>query len=363
MKNQKKTIFTILKSSVLLLFLITFISCSSQDKKYIDSETIIDKSQNNSLYTSEVLDELFEIKNGTYKDIGGTNYEKYSLLEIGIVNDKKNKSILSKNMRRYLLLFDRNILRDTLKIDIGFDYSIYHDNKNDKDRIYVGKYSSQTEYFQVLQVYKISQNIKIEKYNLSIDTFCPIPNDYISDDDSNYKFGIANESKKQDAKIEANDYLLFQKELLYQFILNDINERNILSVNARSKIETVVHNYYNAKDFNTKEFHQRILKGATTNKKYVELLPIWLNSIQTLDLDDVIPHDDVPNWRYPYDEINSFKPVLLLYTDLADTDKTYSIPFYHMALYTSLVSWKKRKSFFEEIEQVKIKIKSEIIQN
>lgn len=114
-----------------------FHSCHSQDKKHIDCETIIGKSQNNSLYTSEVLDGLFEIKNGTYKDIGGTNHEKYSLLEIGIVNDKKNKSILSKNMRRYLLVFKLNNTQNLIDKD---DYETTVDTDKKYQTILLYKY-------------------------------------------------------------------------------------------------------------------------------------------------------------------------------------------------------------------------------
>ena len=161
------------------------------------------------------------------------------------------------------------------------------------------------------------------------------------------------------SKNTGDDYLLFQRELLNQFLLNNITAENVLTTNSKNKIVKIVDQYFSAKDFNTDKFHERMSAGSDS-KKYKELLPVWKNSLLQLDFDAIVPHDDLPNWKYPFEEISDFKPVINLYKDIPGSTATDK-PFYHIVLYTTLMSWTERKKIFKDIEFLKNKIRAESV--
>lgn len=106
----------------------------------------------------------------------------------------------------------------------------------------------------------------------------------------------------------------------------------------------IVDEFFSAKDFNTANFHKRMSAGSDI-KKFQEILPIWKNVLLQLDFDAMILHDDVPSWKYPFYEISVLQPVMNLYKNIP-TNTATDIPFYHMALYTNLLSWNERKKIF-----------------
>ena len=105
-------------------------------------------------------------------------------------------SLLKTNSRtRYLFIIQNNILKDTLKIEKNFDYSVCQlDKENKKHGLAIGNYkiNKKNDFFEIHHLYQITNSGKFEKVNLNTIIFdCPAPNDYVKDEEpESYQFGI-----------------------------------------------------------------------------------------------------------------------------------------------------------------------------
>lgn len=136
-------------------------------------------------------------------NLGTTQVENSNDIRISQVRiaDSQEKSNLGKEQQRFLFTEKKNAknyeIADTLRIKKGEDYSLNATFENNKKGIAVGTFYPNEEFFEIKALYEISKSGKKTKLDLkTVVLDCPVPADYVSDEDSgNYKFGLKNGKK------------------------------------------------------------------------------------------------------------------------------------------------------------------------
>lgn len=148
-----------------------------------------------------------------------------------------------------------------------------------------------------------------------------------------------------------NKYLYI---LLYDYLRNGINSKDVLSEKTKLTIESIIGNYSYQEDFFQPSFFERESKiiDNTISKSNLE---IWETCNDVLDFSKIVPENELESdWSYPYKRIKSLNAVYTFYKNASYGDsfegKTIS---QHMALYMYFLSWKERKYIYEEIDKLK----------
>jgi hypothetical protein len=175
----------------LLLTIVFFHSCNSQQNKYIDTKFkyIQEFDSQGEYFTSKELDKLFNLTNQKYfiPDIYGLDTDTYYIKPISIKNN---------HQKSYILLYDKNnVLKDTLSIPHVYSYSINVQLENNRNGICLGKFDEENTFFEIEKIYKVTNKVKLKP--TSIDTKildCPVPVEYISEEnvgiEAHFKYGI-----------------------------------------------------------------------------------------------------------------------------------------------------------------------------
>lgn len=152
----------------------------------------------------------------------------------------------------------------------------------------------------------------------------------------------------------------YQKILLYKYLNTGINKDNISSMATVSKIENILDNYISQTDFYKPSFFTREA-NIVNNTITEDQLKIWYTCNEKLNfvtvVDENILYDD---WRYAFKQITQLKNIVSLYKD---KDEEYGHVYksnallQQMALYMYFLPWKQRKVIYEEIDQLKMKLK------
>lgn len=160
---------------------------------------------------------------GVFVSLGTTQVENSNDIRISQVRiaDSQEKSNLGKEQWLFLFIEKKNAknyeIADTLRIKKGEDYSLNATFENNKKGIAVGTFYPNEEFFEIKALYEISKSGKKTKLDLkTVVLDCPVPADYVSDEDSgNYKFGIKNGKKYARFWKEGATETAFQQKDLY----------------------------------------------------------------------------------------------------------------------------------------------------
>lgn len=164
---------------------------------------------------------LLHTNASVFVNLGATQVENNSNIRISQIRiaDSNDKSNLGNDQQRFLFLEKNNgknhQITDTLAVKKGEDYALNATFENNRKGIAVGIFYPEEEFFEISALYEISKSGRKNKVDLkTIVTDCPVPSDYVSDEDSgNYKFGIKNGKKlarfwKESAPSQNNLYIL-----------------------------------------------------------------------------------------------------------------------------------------------------------
>lgn len=197
-----------IRNVLLRLFFLTnllFVSCKGQEKNDIKvDENLIGVSLSSTfkqIYNdggfdyikSDKLSKLINSSSNLFVKLGGGKLQNgTTYTEIAIV--EKASDIRKKiNCFRYIFIEKNNIISDTIKINKDFDFSPNILMKADyKSGIAIGKYDKKKEFFEISKIVAVNDQGKF--VNLNLDTIiydCPVPSNYITDEDTGkYQFGI-----------------------------------------------------------------------------------------------------------------------------------------------------------------------------
>jgi hypothetical protein len=225
--------------------LITFllVSCKGQEKDNIkESESIIGKSLSNNFEQTYSKGDINYVKSAKIAKFinsssslfinngGGVLDNGISFTEIVIINSE-SETIKNRDYVRYIFIEKNDKITDTLKVNKGLDYSSKLSLKSEyKSGIAIGKYDIEKEFFEILNINAISKTgklIRLDNNTLVYD--CPIPVDYISDEDTgNYKLGIK----------EGKEYSRFWNEKIGEHDLKEIglSLKGLWSVNCENEL-------------------------------------------------------------------------------------------------------------------------------
>lgn len=199
----QKMIREIYKFRFVLVFLTCFF-CKGQENDILNKPFLVE-IYSDKISTDEDLvvfesKKLNEILNENSKYFIQKGWQKTSqnnniVTELLASNESDLSKIKSKTSTKYLFITQNNILKDTLKINKNFEYSICQlDKQNTKNGLAIGKYkiNGKREYFEIHQLFQIDNEGKIRKMKISTIIFdCPAPTDYIKDEEpDSYTFGI-----------------------------------------------------------------------------------------------------------------------------------------------------------------------------
>lgn len=172
---------------------------------------------------SPKLAKQLKTNSAVFVNLGTTQLENSNGIRISQtrIADSKENSKLGNEQPRFLFIEKKNAknyqITDTLSIKKGEEYSINATFENNKKGIAVGLFYPKEEFFEIKALYEISKSGKKTKLDLkTIVTDCPVPADYVSDEDSgNYKFGIKNGKKYARFWKEGATETAFQQKDLY----------------------------------------------------------------------------------------------------------------------------------------------------
>lgn len=187
-----------------IIILSMCIFCKGQENEILNKpfllEKYADRISNNSTFViieSEKLKKKLKESSKYFIKKGWQKVEQSnsSITELIANNESNPLKIKSNTSTRYLFITQNNILKDILRINKEFDYSICQlDKENKKYGLAIGKYkiNSANEFFEIHHLYQITNNGTIKKINLKTVIFdCPSPIDYVKDEEPNsYTFGI-----------------------------------------------------------------------------------------------------------------------------------------------------------------------------
>lgn len=149
------------------------------------------------------LAKQLKTNSGVFVSLGTTQVKNSNDIRISQIRiaDSKENSELGKEQQRFIFTEKKNaknyVIADTLRIKKGEDYSLNATFENNKKGIAVGTFYPNEEFFEIKALYEISKSGKKTKLDLkTVVLDCPVPADYVSDEDSgNYKFGLKNGKK------------------------------------------------------------------------------------------------------------------------------------------------------------------------
>lgn len=251
---------------MLVFFLMVTSTTYSCTNKKIENELEIQQNPNksiigtalSSLYDSKFsksgndfvvapkLKKYLNSDSDVFVQVGSQMLEKKDVRVTALrVADSKENSKITNEQDRYLFIESgKNFeIVDFIKVNKGKDYVANVVFENNSSGIAVGVFSESQEYFEIQELFDINSAGKKNKLNLNTVVIdCPVPTDYVSDEDSgNYKFGIKNgkkysrfwkeASKGSDAK-QSGNYILKQttissKDKNYKISVFEKNEKNV----------------------------------------------------------------------------------------------------------------------------------------
>ncbi|MGU3373831.1 hypothetical protein [Chryseobacterium sp. M5A1_1a] len=198
--RQKLTNVTY-KISFIIILLVCFFG-KGQESSILNQpfslENYSNKIFNNGAPTilqSKKLKEILKEDSKYFIQRGWQKVEQSNKFITELVASNKPDILKANSKARYLFIVQNNILKDILKIEKNFDYSICQlDKENKKHGLAIGKYkiNKNHELFEIHYLYLITNEGKFEKIKLNTIIFdCPAPNDYVKDEEpESYKFGI-----------------------------------------------------------------------------------------------------------------------------------------------------------------------------
>lgn len=244
-------LYKIIPTFIFLLVAIVAYSCTNQ-KKETQLATVMQQEeplfglvlvkQYETTYNKAGLDYIISEKLAKHLNSKTPIFLDLGKIQLGNISDvrisqlrvaeSKDGAKLGNGQPRYLFIEKRSAksfqITDTLKVNKNFDYSSDVTFENNAKGIAVGIFNQKEEFFEISALYEISKEGKKKKVDLkTVIIDCPVPTDYINDEDSgNYKFGIKNGKKQTRFSNDGNAAASVNQDRLYvldstQMILKD----------------------------------------------------------------------------------------------------------------------------------------------